>query len=265
MLNIYQYLNSSLGLKLLMAITGLILTSFVLFHMLGNLLIYLGPDVYNSYAHKLHSIPSPLMLLIRLFLFFATLVHILVAIKLTLANRKAKSASFQSNSVIASYASKTMRFSGLILLSFMIFHILHYTTRTIPGMEYNDNDVFLKKSALISNEDKGISNYVNLYSGGYEVVKNNQNIKTFNVYDMLILGFKNLWVSLFYVLSTGLLCLHLSHGINSSFQTLGLSNKLWRPRFEIAGKLYGWTVFLGFASIPLFVQLGILNLSNTIL
>ena len=252
MISVRQYLQSSLGRKWLMAITGLVLVLFVMGHMLGNLLIYLGPDALNAYAYKLHSIPDPIMAFIRLSLLVAVGVHIWMAVLLTLENKKAMPLSFK-NKVKSSYASRTMRMSGVILLSFIIFHLLHYTVRVVPTMEYNDNVVF--------SEIAGNSNYVPLYKEAHPVIKHGEAVQTFNVYDMLIHGFKNPYVSFFYILSVGLLCLHLAHGISSLFQTFGLRNTVWRVRLDRIGLAYGLVVFLGFASIPLATQLNLLKYS----
>lgn len=252
MISIRQYLKSSLGRKWLMGITGLVLVLFVMGHMLGNLLIFLGPDAINAYAYKLHSIPDPVMTLIRLSLLLAVGVHIWMAVLLTLENKKAKPLGFK-NKVKSSYASRTMRMSGVILLSFIVFHILHYTVRVVPTMEYNDNAVFT--------EIAGSSNYVPLYKESHPVMKYGEPVQTFNVYDMLIHGFKNPYVSFFYILSVGLLCLHLAHGISSLFQTFGLRNTVWRTRLDRIGLVYGLVVFLGFASIPLATKMNFLNYS----
>ena len=108
-----------------------------------------------------------------------------------------------------------MRMSGADSFSLIIFHILHYTTRVVPSMEYNDGAVFTEISG-------GGENYVPLYKEGYPVLVRGETVQTFNVYDMLIHGFKNKWVAFFYLLSVGLLCLHMAHGISSLFQTMGL-------------------------------------------
>ena len=254
MISVRQYLQSSLGRKWLMAITGLVLVLFVMGHMLGNLLIFLGPEAINSYAYKLHSIPDPIMTLIRLSLLLAVGVHIWMAVLLTLENKKAKPLGFKSK-VKSTYASRTMRMSGVILLSFIIFHILHYTVRIVPYMEYNDTAIFSEKA--------GSSNYVPLYNkDAHPVIKYGKPVETFNVYDMLIHGFKNPYVSFFYLLSVGLLCLHLAHGISSLFQTFGLRNTVWRVRLDRIALIYGLVVFLGFASIPVAVLLGDLGIGN---
>ena len=98
---------------------------------------------------------------------------------------------------------------------------------------------------------------------GEAVLKNGQEVMTFNVNDMMVLGFKNGWVSAFYIIATGLLCMHLTHGFSSMFQSVGLRNGLWRRRLDRAALTYGWIVFLGFAIIPISVMTGLLKQDST--
>ena len=230
-----------------MALTGLILVLFVLGHMLGNLQIFLGPDAINAYAYKLHHVmPTALLWAIRLFLIVCVSVHLWAAISLTIDNRKARPENYSvRKSVQATYAAKTMRMSGLILLAFIFFHLAHYTARIIPGKEYNEQiaDVVLVKN-------------------GKPVIENGQPVMTFNVYDMMIEGFQVWWVSAFYILATGLLCLHLAHGFSSMFQTVGLRNSKWRQFLNRVALGYGLLVFIGFAVIPVAVLSGFLEKTN---
>lgn len=227
-----------------MALSGLVLVLFVLGHMLGNLQIFLGPDVINAYAYKLHHVmPVAMLWGIRLFLLVCIAVHLWAAISLTLDNRRARPQGYDVNrSVQMTYAAKTMRMSGVILLAFIIFHIAHYTVRNVPGMEYNEQ---LAEVPLVKN--------------GEPVIKEGEVIMTFNVNNMMVSGFQVWWVAAFYILATGLLCLHLTHGVSSMFQTVGLSNQLWRRRLNRFAWVYGLVVFLGFAVIPVAVLTGILK------
>lgn len=239
-----SFLKSTIGRKILMALTGLVLVLFVLGHMLGNLQIFLGPDVINAYAYKLHHVmPVAMLWGIRLFLLACIGVHIWAAISLTLDNRKARPQGYDQNkSVQATYAAKTMRMSGIILLAFIIFHIAHYTARIVPGKEYNQQ---IADVALIKH--------------GEPVLYNGEVVMTFNVNDMMIDGFHVWWVSAFYIIATGLLCMHLTHGVSSMFQTVGLRNQLWRARLDRFARIYGVVVFLGFAVIPVAAMTGILK------
>jgi succinate dehydrogenase / fumarate reductase cytochrome b subunit len=239
-----SFLKSTVGRKVLMALTGLVLVLFVLGHMLGNLQIFLGPDVINAYAYKLHhTMPVAMLWGIRLFLLACIGLHIWAAISLTLDNRKARPQGYADNkSVQATYAAKTMRMSGVILFAFIVFHIAHYTARNVPGMEYGEQiaDVPLVKQ-------------------GEPVMENGEVVMTFNVNDMMVAGFQVWWVSAFYIIATGLLCMHLTHGVSSMFQTVGLRNQLWRQRLDRFARVYGWVVFLGFAVIPVATLAGVLK------
>lgn len=243
-----NFLKSTIGRKVLMALTGLVLVLFVMGHMLGNLQIFLGPDAINAYAYKLHHVlPAAALWGIRLFLLACVGIHIWMAVSLILDNRRARPERYAVKRVVqATYAARTMRMSGIILLAFIIFHIAHFTVRSVPSMQYNDETV------LSPNE-------VQLVKHGLPVSKDGQPVMTFNVYDMMVDGFQVWWVSAFYIIATGLLCLHLTHGVSSMFQTLGLRNSTWLPRLNVIARLYGLIVFIGFAIIPLTVLTGILD------
>jgi len=231
-----------------MALTGIVLVLFVLGHMLGNLQIFLGAEVINAYAYKLHhQLPSAALWAIRLFLLGTIVVHLWAAITLTLDNKRARPQGYDNDKPIqASYGARTMRMSGIILLAFIVFHIAHYTARVVPSMEYDKEGVLSKT-------------LVPLVKDGEVVMKEGEPVMTFNVNDMMVEGFQVWWVSLFYIIATGLLCLHLSHGFSSMFQSLGLRNTLWRARLDKVALVYGWIIFLGFASIPVATLTGLLK------
>ncbi len=219
---IRQLIESSVGKKYLMAMTGLVLVVFVLLHMLGNLQIFIGPEALNFYAHKLQTLPAALKWGFRLFLLASLAVHVWMATLLTIENRKARPQNNVTEAVVqASYASRTMRWSGYILVAFIIFHLLHFTVRVV-------------------------FDFSNLrYDLHGELVH--------DVYAMVIIGYSHWYVSLFYILSMGLLCMHLSHGISSMFQSMGWRNENWHHRLNLLAVVSGWFIFLGFASIPLSV------------
>jgi len=220
---------SSLCKKYLMAITGFILVLFVLGHMAGNLQMFVSPELLNSYGHKLQTLPYNLLWVIRAGLLATVIIHVWMAISLTIENRRAHPEKYaQKNSVQATLASKTMGLTGSILLLFIVFHILHYTARVIFP-EYKDEFFY----TLVNGEE------------------------VYNVYLMMIVGFSKPWVSAFYILSMALLCMHLSHGVSSMFQSMGWRNKKWRSFYDKFALLYGWVVFLGFISIPVSVLISL--------
>jgi len=255
-----NFIQSTIGRKILMALTGLVLVLFVMGHMLGNLQIFLGAEVINAYAYKLHHVlPTTALWAIRLSLLASVAVHIWAAVTLTLDNKKARPSNYAENKVVqASYASRTMRVSGFILLAFIVFHIAHYTARVVPGKEYNSEIV-----GTVDGETTSLPTEVPLVKDGEVVLKNGRQVYTFNVNDMMVAGFQVWWVSAFYIIATGLLCMHLAHGVSSMFQTLGLRNKEWRKRLDLVAVAYGWIVFIGFAAIPLAVLTGMLTMDPT--
>jgi succinate dehydrogenase / fumarate reductase cytochrome b subunit len=217
----------SLVKKYLMAISGLVLALFVFGHMLGNLQVFEGsPGPLNRYALFLQSL-GELLWLVRLFLLACLVVHVWMAILLTRENRRARGAGYQKPATVqASYAARTMIWSGLIILAFVIFHLAHYTLQVI-------HPIF--KSL--------------------EYVENGRQMH--DVYAMVLVGFSYPAVVAFYVIAIGLLCLHLSHGVSSMFQSLGVRNDKWRGRLNHVATAYGLIVFLGFVAVPLAVQVSL--------
>lgn len=213
--------TSSIGKKLLMAATGLVLLGFVTGHLIGNLQIFLPPQAINLYAHRLESL-GVVLWLIRLFLFVCLVIHVWLAIKLTLENRAARPVAYGRDHVNrATLASRIMARTGLVVLAFIFFHLAHYTVRA-GHPEWSAHDFSLTDGTLVR-----------------------------DVHGMMIKGFSNIYVSGFYILSVGLLAWHLSHGMVSLVQTLGLKNEKWTCGLESTSRAFCWFYFLGNAVIPL--------------
>ena len=130
-----NFYRSAIGKKAVMAVTGLILFGFVLVHMVGNLKVYFGPEHFNDYAHFLRTVGSPLvpekflLWIARVVLLAAVFLHIHAAYALTVMNRKARPVGYREREYVAgTYAARTMRWGGVIILLFVIYHILHFTT-----------------------------------------------------------------------------------------------------------------------------------------
>lgn len=221
--------RSSIGKKFLMALTGLVLFGFVTGHLLGNLQVFLPPQKINLYAHTLESFGKWLWL-IRLFLFACLVVHVWLAIQLTLENRAARPQNYGTDHVNrATLASRVMTRTGLVVLAFIPFHIAHYTLRLgHPG--WSEPTFQLADGT-----------------------------RARDVYAMMIEGFSNAYVSAFYVLAVGILAYHLSHGIVSAFQSLGLKNEKWTRQVERFAVVYCWLYFLLNAAIPLSVLGGFVH------
>jgi succinate dehydrogenase / fumarate reductase cytochrome b subunit len=224
--------RSSVGKKLIMAVTGLGLVLFVFGHMVGNLQVFLGPEAINRYAELLHFSPE-LLWVVRLSLLTLVVLHIWAAVQVSRENRVARPVGYDGSPapVEASYASRTMLMSGLIVAAFVIYHLLHFTAQV----------------DAINFTGKSFADLHELSEAGVE---------RHDVFRMVILGFSQPLVSLFYVVGVGLLCLHLSHGIRAMFQSLGLMTHRCGPMIKKIAPVLAWVLFLGYVSIPLAVLLG---------
>jgi succinate dehydrogenase / fumarate reductase, cytochrome b subunit len=230
----FNFFQSSLGKKYVMAITGLALFGFVIMHMLGNLQIFLGPDVINSYAAFLQSKPE-LLWTARSALLVLVVLHIVSAVQLSALNRRARPVNYGEYKIVAaSYASRTMLMSGLIVLAFIIYHLLHFTV-ALPGV-----NLLTQSEAIPQADFRGLHDL----QGRHDVFR------------MMVLGFSNLWVSGFYIIGMALLCMHLGHGVSSMFQSLGLKTQRFGGAIDRLATLSAIIIFIGNVSIPVAVLLG---------
>lgn len=217
--------KSSIGKKALMSATGLVLFGFVVIHMLGNLQIFLGAEALNKYAAFLQSV-TELLWVARAVLLTCLILHLVLAVILTVENRKARPIGYQmKRSVKASFASKTMMLSGSAILFFVIYHLLHYTFGTIHPEYFNLTDA----------------------KGHHDV------------YAMVVAGFRHLPTSLTYIVAMALLALHLDHGAAVWLQSLGLADDRARPFMDTFGRAVAITIFVGNTSIPIAVMTGVLR------
>ena len=211
---------------MIVAVTGVILIVFVIGHLLGNLQIFLGPEWINAYSQHLRDL-GPLLWLIRILLLITVVLHIYFTILLAIENRRARPEKYRDRSYVkANWASRHMVVSGLVVLAFIIFHLLHFTAR-----KFNPQFPLLKLDPL----------------------------NRYDVYSMMVYGFQNIYVSSFYILGLFLLTLHLTHSSSSFFQSLGLNNQRLRPRLAIGGRICAWLLFIGYSSIPIAVLLGFIQ------
>jgi succinate dehydrogenase / fumarate reductase, cytochrome b subunit len=220
-----RLIKSSLGKKYLMAITGIGLFLFVIGHMIGNLQVFLGPEAINRYGHFLQTTPE-ILWPARIGLLTLVFIHIVSGIALVIENRQAREQQYEVKTVVAaSLASRTMLISGCVIFSFVAFHLAHYTLMTIHPEFRHLHDA----------------------AGRHDI------------YRMLIFGFSNEYVASFYVLSIGLLCYHLSHGVGSMFQSLGLKNEVYAARIDRFAQIAAVVIFAGYVSVPLSVMAGVLK------
>ena len=213
--------SSSIGKKYIVAISGIVLVLFLAGHLTGNLLIYVGRVAFNEYAEFLHgALHGAGVWIARIVLLVTLFAHVAATIALTRQNRTARKAYEFKNTIQASKSSRIMILSGLTILAFVIFHLLHFTVRVDSGL------------AQLGAKDP---------------------------FGMVIVGFQNFWVVLFYVIAISLLCSHLVHGVGSIFQTLGLRSKKTEGIIHQVSVGYSFAIWAGFVSIPLSIFLGIVK------
>ena len=210
-----------------MAVTGFAMVFFVIGHLIGNLQIFLGPEAINRYGHFLQS-NMEIVWPARIGLLVMILLHIWAAIKLSAENRAARPVPYGNwNPTVASYASRTMLMSGLIIAAFIIYHLLHYTAQTKE---------------------------INFTGRDFHTLTDEQG--RHDIFRMMILGFSSIPVSIFYIIAMALLSLHLSHGVQAMFASLGWKKRSYQPWLNGAAKAIAVFVFVGYSSIPIAILLG---------
>ena len=218
--------TSSVGRKLLVALSALGLVFFLIAHLLGNLLIFQGPESLNSYAATLREYPA-LLWFARLSLLGIFLLHMVLGLQLSIENRRARGKRYaRDNTVQASLASRSMALTGLVMLAYIVYHLLHFTFG-ISHPEY-----FHLKDSL-GRQD---------------------------VYSMVVMSFQEPVISFAYALALFLTLLHLSHGIPSLFQSVGWNSSAHSRNIKIVGTTLALLLFIGYSSIPLAVYVGLVKL-----
>jgi succinate dehydrogenase / fumarate reductase cytochrome b subunit len=212
--------QSTNGKKVVMAVTGVIMFGFVVGHMLGNLQMYEAPEHINAYGHFLHNL-GELLWIERSVLLLAIALHIIATIQLALRSKAARPIGYSRRQAInSSYASRTMYWSGPIVLVFIIFHLLQFTAGYLhPQAQFVAGDV----------------------------------------YHNVVSGFQVWWVSAWYIFAICLLGLHLSHGLWSMFQSVGLGHPRLTPYLRTAARVIAILIVLGYISIPISVFLGFIK------
>jgi len=205
-----------------MAVTGLGLAGFVLAHLLGNLQMFGGRHMMNTYAATMQGL-GPLLWVLRGGLLFIVLVHIGAGLRLIALNRQARPVKYKVFKQVRSrWYSRYMGMTGIVLLVFITFHILHFTVGAVQPEAFQLWE--LPSGKLVTAFEFGARH---------------------DAYGMFIAGFSNPGIAGFYLLAMALLCMHLSHGVTSFLQTLGINHPKYNRLFAAVGPLYGWAIFLG--------------------
>lgn len=221
-----RWYRTSLGKKYIMAVTGLIMVLYVIVHMLGNFSIFAGPEAINAYAANLRKL-GPLLWLFRIALVAAAVLHVAFAVKLNLENRRARPVPYRARKDIrTNFGAETMIWNGALLGLFILYHLLHFTFRVT---------------------NPALSHFVDP-AGRHDV------------FAMVAQSFRQPLISLTYTAAMAVLALHLYHGIQSLFQSLGLNSGNIQPMIEGGGKGLAIILAVGFAAIPAALMLRIMQL-----
>ena len=218
--------KSSIGKKLIVALTGIVLVLYLAGHMTGNLLIFMGREPFNDYAEFLHHVAHGAGIWVaRAALLIALVLHVAATIALVRQNRAARVPYEYPNTIQASKSSRIMIWTGLTILAFVIYHLMHFTIHV--GNTYGSyvDQGHFAKTGLVRPD----------------------------AWKMVIDGFSVWYVSAFYIIAMTLLCSHLGHGVASIFQTLGFNSKKARPMLEAISWAYGVIIWLGFVAVPVAV------------
>ena len=218
---ILRFYSSSLGMKIVMAATGVILFGFIIGHLIGNLQIFAGPEVLDSYARFLKEKPEVIWTA-RVTLLASVGLHILTAMQLTIRNCSARPIAYRLHMYDeASYAARTMVWSGPIIGLFVIYHLLHFTV----GIVHPSQPDFRAEA----------------------------------VYANVVSGFQQWPVALFYNLAVLSLGLHIAHGVSSMFQSIGLNHPKYEPSIRRSAVVLSSVIVAGYVSIPIAVLIGVVR------
>ena len=211
--------DSSVGKKIIMAVTGLVWAAYLITHMLANLLVFQGPGKINAYSAFLHGTGGALWGA-RLVLIAALVIHVIAAVQLAERGHEARPAGYAAGREpqVSTWASRTIRWGGALILLFLVYHLLHFTIGTAhPG--------FIEG----------------------------------NPYHNVASGFRSLPVVIFYLIAMAAVGLHLYHGVWSSGRSLGLSPPSPRPLRRTVALVLALLLWLGFAVIPIAVYAGVVR------
>jgi succinate dehydrogenase / fumarate reductase cytochrome b subunit len=221
------FYRATIGKKIIMGVTGLIGIGFVILHVAGNLQAFEGPAKLNSYSAMLHGPLNELLWVLRVVLIVAVVLHVTMAYQLTRRSAAARPMGYQRREPqVSTLAARTMKWGGVLLLLFIVFHILHFTTETFdPG-----------------------------HAGGMVDVRGDH-----DVYGNIVASFHVWWVSAFYLAAMVALGLHLYHGAWSSVRTLGYAKFSEHPLHRRIALVVAVGIWIGFSLLPVGVLAGVIH------
>jgi succinate dehydrogenase / fumarate reductase, cytochrome b subunit len=222
------YVRSSVGAKHVMAVTGLLLVLFAIQHAIGHLIMFGGRTAYNEYAHWAQGLGhGAIKWVVRGGLLFLLVVHVAAGIRLASLNRAARPERYRVYRAVRTTPwARTMIFTGLATLAFLVYHILHFTVGMVQPEYFRMRDP---------------DNY-------------------YDAYVMFVRGFQEPWILGSYLVGMTLLLPHLAHGISSLFQSLGLKHKKYDRLIDRGGPALALALYVTYVVPPIMVAAGVIKL-----
>jgi len=226
-------LTSTISLKIVMMVTGVLGAGFVLFHMLGNMQIFLGRDAYNDYAQFMQGL-GVFVWVARGGLLTILILHVAASIALVQRNTRARPERYESlKQRRTSLSAMYMMELGIVLLLFIAFHIAHFTLG-VTAVNFGEVNYYELQQLVEAGARR-------------------------DTYAHFIISFQQPEIASLYIVSMIALAAHLSHGVTSAFKTAGIAIGRWRPPFEVLGPAFGVIIGLGNISMPLAIWAGFIG------
>lgn len=230
-MSLFGFLKSTLLSKVVMAVTGVIIVLFVTGHTVGNMQLFVGKETFNAYAHFLQGL-GELLWVIRGVMLLSLVLHVITSINLALINSRAKPVKYKIKRYVeAKLTTRTMIWTGLMILAFIVYHILHFTSGTADPSIY----------------------------GHMETYGPNGLFERHDAYLMVVQGFQKPIVSIVYLVGVILMGFHLSHAIQSMFQTLGLNHPKYDALISKGTFIWAVVIVLCLISLPITILLGLVG------
>ena len=221
------FLGSTVGKKAIMAVTGLVWVGYLVLHMAGNLQAFGGQEKINAYSALLHGPAAELLWLARAVLLVAIVLHIVMAVQLTQRARTARPVGYHGREPqVSTLSSRSMRIGGVLILAFIIFHVLHFTTRDVDPAGY----------ATASDA-----------AGRYDI------------YGNVVASFQIWWVSAIYLAAMVVIGMHLWHGVWSFGRSLGVAKPTDHPLRRRVAPILALAIWLGFSLVPIAILAGVIQ------
>lgn len=215
---IKRYLSSTIGKKQIVAISGLLLVLYLVFHLTMNSLIFAGAEIYNFFPEQAHS-TGIFLRLIEAGLAAVFIIHIVFTIQVVRRNRRARAQGYAEFDPKGkrSLATKLMPYTATVLIVFLVFHLWDYTFADSAGV-----------ASFLDGETRGL-------------------------YGVVVNSFQNIWRVIGYIIAMFAVGFHLAHGIQSTFQTLGINGPNFTPRVRVISTVIGVVIAAGFSAIPIYI------------